>query len=293
MMKPQILLLCCLFALNSLSAQAKDAALEACDQALQQQQYSQAIAMADKHAQQAEFWLCKGRAQSALAQVAEAEASFQQALRLKPTGLELISAYLLLGNAQRERQQYASALNSYQQALASSEQQQMRRYTRIAHTLIGETHVAAGQAEQALQAYAVGEKLAMNDDERADSYLHKAQAYQQLQQLDQAIEYQLKGVLMLRKSGTPDQFAEASLTLGQLFAAKKDYVGAEKTYQRLFDYAHENGGSFYEAKTAIYWADVKRAQGDSAGATQLLSQAKQLAATLKDAELDALLAQAR
>ncbi len=283
-----LMISCTLF--YSLTVYAKEAALEACDTAVQQQQFAQAISMADKYPQQVGFWLCKGRAQSALNKPADAEASFQQALRLKPTGLDLISAYLLLGNAQRDSQQYDAALQSYQQALASSEQQNMRRYARIAHNLIGETHADAGRYAPALEAFKVGEKLAMNDDERADSYVHEAQTYQQLQQLDQAIEYQLKGVLMLRKSGSPDQYAEASLALGQLFVAKKDYVGAEKTYQRLFDYAHENGGSFYEAKTAVYWAAAKRAQGDTAGAAQLLAQAQQLATQLKDPELDALLA---
>jgi len=133
----------------------------------------------------------------------------------------------------------------------------------------------------------------MNDDERADSHIHEAMAYQQLQQSDKAIEHQLKGVMMLRKSGTPDQYAEASLMLGKLFSAKKDYASADKTYQRLMEYAHENGGEFYEAKTAIYWADSKRAQGDAAGAASLVKQAETIAAKLKDAELDELLAKTK
>lgn len=272
---------------------AKESASETCDTAIQNRQYAQAITLAEQHSGQAEFWLCKGRAQSALKQNAAAQESFKQAIARKPVGLDLISAYLLLGNAQLEAKTHALAIESYQQALKLSEQQEMRRYSRIAHNLMGEAYFEIGEYAESLKAFETGEKLAMNDDERADSYIHEALAYQQMQQTDKAIEYQLKGVLMLRKSGTPDQYAEASLALGKLFVAKKDLVGASKTYQRLMEYAHENGGVFYEAKTAIYWAEVKRAQGDVAGAEQLIKQAETIAAQYKDPELDELLAKSK
>lgn len=272
---------------------AKDAELDACDAAIKNRQYTQAITIAEQHADQSGFLLCKGRAQSALNQSVAAQASFKQAIARHPEGLDLISAYMLLGNAQLEEKAHAVAIESYQQALKLSEEQKMRRYTRIAHNLIGEAYFDLGQYAEALKAFETAEKLAMNDDERADSYIHEALAYQQMQQTDKAIEYQLKGVLMLRKSGTPDQYAEASLALGKLFAAKKDFVGASKTYQRLMEYARENGGAFYEAKTAIYWAEVKRAQGDAAGADQLMKQAESIATQYKDPELDELLAKSQ
>lgn len=272
---------------------AKDAALDACDTAVQKHQYAEAVKLAEQHAKQAEFWLCKGRAQSGLGDNTAAQQSFKQALSLKPEGLDLIAAHMLLGNAQLQAKVHAAALESYQQALKFSEQQNMRRYARVAHNLIGEAYFEMEQYADALKSFEAGEKLSLNDDERADSYIHEAMTYQQLKQAEKAIEYQLKGVLMLRKSGTPDQYAEASLTLGQLFTDKKDFVGADKTYQRLMDYAHENGGEFYEAKTAIQWAASKKAQGDHAAAQQLLQQARTIAAKLKDAELDALLTQAK
>ena len=272
---------------------AKDAALDACDTAVQKRQYTEAVKLAEQHAKQAEFWLCKGRAQSGLGDNTAAQQSFKQALSLKPEGLDLIAAHMLLGNAQLEAKVHAAALESYQQALKFSEQQNMRRYARVAHNLIGEAYFEMGQYADALKSFEAGEKLALNDDERADSYIHEAMTYQQLQQAEKAIEYQLKGVMMLRKSGTPDQYAEASLTLGQLFTDKKDFVGADKTYQRLMEYAHDNGGEFYEAKTAIQWASSKKAQGDHAAAQQLLQQAHGIAAKLKDPELDTLLAQAK
>jgi tetratricopeptide (TPR) repeat protein len=272
---------------------ARDAALESCDSALLKRQFSQAINIAEKHPAQAEFWLCKGRAQSALNQSADAEQSFKKAIALNPQGLGLISAYMLLGNVQQESRHIPAALDSYQQALKLSEQQNMRRYVRIAHNLIGEALFENGQYSESLQAFQAGEKLALNDDERADSYVHEALTFQQMQQLDQAIEYQLKGVMMLRKSAEPQQYAEASLVLAKLFVAKKDFVSADKTYQRLMEYAQENGGSFYEAKTAIEWAAAKHLQNDAAGAERLLAQAESISQKIQDPELTAMLEKAR
>ena len=272
---------------------AGDATLDSCDAAVSNRQYAQAISIAEQHAGQAGFWLCKGRAQAALSQNTAAQESFRQAIALKPEGVDLISAYMLLGNTQQAANNTTDALENYQQALKLSEQQNLRRYAHIAHNLTGEALYENSQYAAALQSFQAGEKLAANDNERADSYIHEAMTYQQLQQLDAAIEHQLKGVMMLQKSGTPDQYAEASLTLGKLFASKKDYVGAGRTYQRLIEYARENGGAFYEAKTALYWAETKRQQGDMAGADQLVKEAEAIALKLQDAELDEMLAKAR
>lgn len=276
-------------ALNIQSLYAEDAQLDACQAALSNQQWAQAIQAAEKSPNNANAWLCKGRAQTALQQREAAQQSFEHAISLKPTGLDLISAHLLLGNTLQALKQSEAALESYEQALILSQQEKIKRYAMVTYNLKGEALLEIGQYAPALEAFQAGEKLAMNDNERADSYEHEAQAYQKLQQLDKAVEYQLKAVLMQKKSGEPDQYAEASLTLGQLFVAQKDYTSADRTYQRLMDYAHDNGGAFYEAKAAIYLAEVKKLNGDLAGASQLIKRAETIATRLHDAELDALL----
>lgn len=272
---------------------AEDVQLEACQAALAKKQWTQAVQAAEKSPNNANAWLCKGRAQTAMQQREAAQQSFEHAITLKPDGLDLISAYLLLGNTQHALKQNEAALATYEQALHLSKQEKIKRYAMVTHNLKGETLLELGQYQPALEAFQAGEKLAMNDNERADSYEHEAQAYQKLQQLDKAVEYQLKAVLMQKKSGEPDQYAEASLTLGELFVAQKDYISADRTYQRLMDYAHDNGGAFYEAKAAIYLAGVRKLNGDPASAAQLIQQAESLAAKLHDAELDALLAKAK
>lgn len=275
------------------TAMAAAPAQEACQAALSRGQYSQAVTAAEKAPQLPSAWLCKGRAQTGLAQWSAAQQSYERAITLKASGVELISAYMLLGNVLREQDQPAAAIERYTQAQQLSQQENIKRYVMLNHHLMGEAWFEAKQYQKALEAFQAGEKLAMNDNERADSYAHEATAYHALAQLDKAVEFQLKAVLMQKKSGTPDQYAQASLTLGQYFVDQKDYVGAEKTYLRLLEYAQENGGAYYEANAAIALSSVKHAQGDQAKAEQWWTQAEKIALQLQDADLNKALAAAK
>lgn len=259
---------------------AKDVALEQCESHLQKGDYTQALASV-KGAHKVDDLMCQGRAQLALQQPNQAQKSFEQALALKPKDLSLASVHMLLGNALIAQNQLAQAVAQYEQAAKVSEQAHVKRYVMIAHQLKGEAYASQGQHQQALEAYQTSEKLAMNDNERADCYAHLASAYADLKQLDKAIEFQIKSTLMQKKAGTLDQYAEASLLLGQLFHANKDFAGADKTFQRLWQFAKDNGGEYYVAKTNVYWAETKLALGDKAAAEKLLAEAKQLAQSLQ------------
>ncbi len=293
-------LIACLMGMSLLSivgmqqtAFAAPTAVEACQTALSRGQYAEAIKQAELASQSPSAWLCKGRAQAGLAQLAAATQSYERALKLNPVGVERISAHMLLGNVLREQQQAEAAISQYQTAQQLSQQDNIKRYVMINHHLIGEAWFELSQYAKALEAFQAGEKLAMNDNERADSYAHVASAYFALTQLDKAVEFQLKAVLMQKKAGTPDQYANASLTLGEYFLAQKDYIGAEKTVTRLLEYAQENGGAFYEGLSAIALSNIKRAQGDLSQATVWFQQAEKIANTLNDPELNAALSKAK
>ena len=259
---------------------AKDKGLEQCESLMQKGDYTQAL-VSVKATRNIDGLLCQGRAQMALQQADQAQKSFEQALALKPQELSLASVHMLLGNALIAQNQLAQAVTQYDEAAKVSEQAKVKRYVMIAHQLKGEAYASQGQHQQALEAYQASEKLAMNDNERADCYAHLASAYEGLKQLDKAIEYQLKSALMQKKAGTLDQYAEASLVLGQLFHANKDYAGADKTFQRLWQFAKDNGGEYYVAKTNVYWAKTKVALGDNVASDKLLAEAKQIAQQLK------------
>lgn len=272
--------LCCLIIL-ALTMQAAFAASDnvaLCNQHLDQGHAEQALkSLTTSDLKRPQALMCKGRALLTLQQAQAAKEAFSAGIALKPTGLDLLTGYILLGNAEQALNHPTEAIASYDQALLISQNEHIKRYERICYNLKGETNYQSKHIEQALLDYQAGEKLAMNDNERADSDERLAQTYQALNQLDKAIEFQLKAVMMQRKSGTLDQYAEATLTLGQLFYQQKDYAGAEKTFQRLQQFAHENGGAYYEAKSDIYLSKVKLAQGQTDEAKQLLATASQLA----------------
>ena len=52
-------------------------------------------------------------------------------------------------------------------------------------------------------------------------------------------------------------------------------------------FAQENGGAYYEAKANIGLAAAKNALGDATGAKNTLLQAKKIASSLGDADLNA------
>jgi tetratricopeptide (TPR) repeat protein len=143
--------------------------------------------------------------------------------------------------------------------------------------MLGETFALSGDLNQALAHYQTGAKLAMNDNERADSYERLASAYQALAQYDQAIEYQLKAVVMQKMAGDLDQYANASLVLGKIYITAKDYVGAERTLNKLLQFCKDNGGAYYEAKTDIYLAQSKAGSGNIEAARMHLSDASTIA----------------
>lgn len=259
---------------------AKNSALEQCESLMQKGDYTQAL-FSVKDMRDVDSLLCQGRAQMAMQNTDQAQKIFEQALTFKPQGLSLASVHMLLGNALIAQNQLAQAVTHYEEAAKVSEQANVKRYVMIAHQLKGEAYASQGQHQQALEAYQASEKLAMNDNERADCYAHLASAYEGLKQLDKAIEFQLKSVLMQKKAGTLDDYAEASLVLGQLFHANKDYAGADKTFQRLWQFAKDNGGEYYVAKTKVYWAKTKVALGDNVASDKLLAEAKQIAQQLQ------------
>jgi tetratricopeptide (TPR) repeat protein len=270
--------------------------LASCNQALDDNKPEQAVTLANailkSNPHQSQAMLCKGRALDALGQTTEAEQLLLASTK-ESKEFDLVISHLLLGNYYRAHQQLANAINQYDASLALCKQSHNDKYTRISHNLMAATLNEQQAYAEALDHYESGEKLAMNDNERADSYERLAMTYKALNQLDKAIEFQLKGTQMQKKSGSLDQYAEASLTLGDLFLLNKDYPSAEKTLERILKFSQDNGGIYYEAKSNIYLAYVKFAQGNSQSAGALLTKAENMASSLPAPDLIALIKDSR
>lgn len=277
----------------NINAAEVDPQIIACNAALNNQQYDAAISKANaaiKHKElAAQGMMCKGRALLALGKQNEAKAEFVAAEKKASNDFDKTVANLLLGNIEKEQKHYLEAIKLYEAALISSKKDDNRNFTRVSYNLIGETYGLLNDHDAALKYLEEGEKLALNDNERADSYERIAANYQAQQQFESAVEYQIKGVAMQKKAGTLDQYAEANLTLGQLYMQGKDYAHAEQTYAKLIKFSQDNGGAYYEAKTNIYLAQAKLAQRDTATANELLVKARAIAEKIQATDLVALI----
>jgi len=277
----------------TINAAEVDPQIIACNAALNNQQYDAAVIKANVAIKQkalaSQGHMCKGRALLALGKEDEAKTEFLAAEKNAASDFDKTVANLLLGNWEKGRQHYQEAIRLYELALDFAQKDSNRNFTRVSYNLIGDTYGLLNDHVTALKYLEEGEQLAMNDNERADSYERIAACYQAQQQFENAVKYQVKGISMQQKAGTLDQYAEANLTLGQIYTQGKDFANAEKTYTKLIKFSQDNGGAYYEAKTNIYLAQTKLAQGDSDAANALLAQAKTIADKIQASDLTALI----
>jgi tetratricopeptide (TPR) repeat protein len=157
---------------------------------------------------------------------------------------------------------------------------------RLAINAIGDISNNDKDYQAALDWYIQGFKLAANDNERGESAEKVAGAYHALNKDDLALEYQIKAYLMHDRVGTPDQYAQSSILLGQYYAIVKNYDNAEKTLNKIIKFANEQGGEYYEAKASYVLAKVELARGDTEKAAKLIEKAKLIAKRTQDAALE-------
>jgi tetratricopeptide (TPR) repeat protein len=257
------------------AAQNQDAA--ACDQLLEEGKTAEALARADKAVNAAsdnrEALLCKGRAHAELKQYNESLAALQSADKLSSQPAEHVIALLLIGNVQKDAGKQAEALASYKQALDAAKDKQDKTLQRLAMNIIGETQIEAGQIQQGLQHYLHAAELAANDSERGESYARVASAYTKLGNHDQAVEYQIKAMLMLERVGERDEYANAGLELGRYYMSTKDYLKAESAVNKVLKFARDNGSAYWEARSNYYLGLAKAEQGQVDAARALLLDA--------------------
>lgn len=261
----------------------------ACNAALDKGNIANAILVSDEILQlelnNRDGLLCKGRALGAQGRYEAALSALELAAKQSKSGFEEIITYLLIGNLHKQNNKNAEAIASYEKSLKVSEAEKNDKFKLINHNLMGEAYTQNNDLNAALASYLVGYKLTKNDNERADIFERLGITYSTLGQHDLAIEYQLKGMLMQQKSGTLDQYADASLALGKVYANAKEYPQAEKTYAKLIQFAKDNGGAYYEAKASYGLAQVAAAKGDTSNARAMMGDALKIAKNIGDAGL--------
>lgn len=254
--------------------------LKSCNQAIMEGDASKALAYAEQVLKQdksnRDAQLCKGRAYGGTGRFNEAITALQIAEKASTTPLEHIVALSLIGNVQKDAGQLQEALATYRQSLAVAQAEKEPRFERINLNLIGDTQVVGNQLDAALESYMAGSKLSANDNERADNFSRIASTYSSLAKHDQAIEYQIKALLMEERGGDLNHYANAGLEMGRIYTAAKDYANAEKAINKITKLSKDQGGAYWEAKSYYYLALNKIASGDVPAAKPLLSDAKQI-----------------
>jgi tetratricopeptide (TPR) repeat protein len=231
--------------------------------------------------------LCKGRALGAQGNYNEALIHLESALKQSQPGFDQILTHIFIGNLHKKNNKIAEAITSYEASIKICETEKLDKFKRVNLNLIGDAHTQNKDLSAALASYTAATKLAMNDNERADDFERLAATYNALGKGNEAIEYQLKATLMHDKSGTREQFANASVTLGRVYEAAKDYPAAENTYAKLLKFSKDNGSAYYETVANFGLARAKAAVGDKASAKTMLADASVKAKNIGEAELAA------
>lgn len=279
-----------LFSLNA-HADAMSDKIAACNMALNKADYAAASTVAEEilklKSNSYDGLSCKGRALGAQGKYNEALTSLDLALKQSQQGFEQILSHIFIGNLHKKNDKITEAIASYEASIKVCETEKLDKFKRINLNLIGDAHTHNKDLNSALASYIAASKLAMNDNERADDFERLAATYNALGKSNEAIEYQLKATLMHDKSGTREQFANASVALGQVYEAAKDYPAAENTYTKLLKFSKDNGSAYYETVANFGLARVKAAVGDAAGAKTMLAEASIMAKNIGETDLAA------
>lgn len=283
-----------LFSLNTHADTISDK-MAACNMALNKADYAGAGVVAEEilklKSNSYDGLLCKGRALGAQGNYNEALINLESALKQSQPGFEQILTHIFIGNLHKKNNKITEAIASYETSIKICETEKLDKFKRINLNLIGEAHTHNKDLNSALTSYTAASKLAMNDNERADDFERLAATYNGLGKSNEAIEYQLKATLMHDKSGTREQFANASVALGRFYEVAKDYPAAENTYAKLLKFSKDNGSAYYETVANFGLARTKAAVGDIAGAKTMLAdvsiQAKNIGETELAAEIEA------
>ena len=266
--------------------------VSACNAALNKADASSALTNADEilklQSNNRDGLLCKGRALGGLGKYDEALSALQMAEKQSLPGFEQVLAHIFIGNLHKNNNKTAEAITSYETSIKICDtEKDMGKYKRVNLNLIGDAHTQNKDLNAALASYSAASKLAMNDNERADDFERLASTYSALGKNNEAIEYQLKATLMHDKSGTREQFANASVALGRVYEVAKDYPAAENTYAKLLKFSKDNGSTYYETLANYGLARTKAAVGDTAGAKTMLAEASSQAKNIGEIDLAA------
>lgn len=269
---------------------AQSAESTACKLALDKGDVPAALVQANKavnnNSQDKDALICHGRALAANDDLAAALAAFKLADAQSVDAFDKTVVSMLIGNTHKALKQYDQAIASYSIASTQAKASKTVAYERVSYNAIGNIQALNQQYALALAQYTLASQLAANDNERGESYENIALMHHKMNQPDLAVEYQLKGYVMQSKSGSLDEHAHAGIELGRYYGLNKNYASATNILNKMIGFAIDNGGAYYEAKASCVLASVKKAEGNQTAANALIEKAKLIAKNTRDTALE-------
>lgn len=261
----------------------------ACNQSLNKNDAKTAITQADAllklNPENEHAWSCKGRALYLQDNTEAALAAFLKAEEYGTDNYEKAFASLLAGHVYKHTKMYDKAIDRYEKSLEYASKAKHQALIFNNHLNIGNIYFEDKMYEKALEKFQTAHELAGNDNERGDTLIQLSRTYYALERYDEAVEYQIKTQIMLEKVGSLDQYADASINLGKYYFANGREIDAERTLNKIIDFAKTRGGAYYEAKASYILAQVKAAQQQEAAARALITHAKAIAKKSDDKTL--------
>lgn len=267
-----------------LSTYSAAVSAESCNALLASGKLESAIEAGRKQAD-AEGWICVGRALGANEKYADALAAFKKAEGLATSPYEQVMIAISTARTIRDSGDTEQAIAAYQHGFTLSTQLKQRQGQLVNLNEMGQLLLTGNDAKAALERFIQAYSYAANDNERAESNELIALAYRALGDYTHAVEYQLKGVSLERRSGELGSYLYAALELADLRLLCKDYRAARKDAGEALTIAKDAQSDYWTARSLLVLGKLEIAEGDPLAGKNTLQQSLVLAQKVGNAEL--------
>ena len=206
--------------------------------------------------------LCLGRAYIGAKKYEKAIGSFEQAYQSADNSFDHALAQTYLARSYKALKNKQLSIETYKKSIEISKSGKSNQIVMTDYNELGMIHEESGNLQQALESYLLALDFAANDNERSECNQNISSIYYKLDNVDRAIEYQLRSVILESKSGELDTYLKSRLTLGQYFLKANDYRKAEKEFSESIEVSRLNKSVYWEAKLLLFKSKIENAKGN-------------------------------
>lgn len=206
--------------------------------------------------------LCVARSQLALGKPQDAMSRLAIADKLSSTPYEKMLTATYQGRAAKALGDMPNAIMHFQKAasLAAGAKQKQAQWFSLNE--LGQIQMEQQDIKSSLDSFLKAYAFAANDNERSESDQLIASAYKAQNDMDHAIEYQLKATILEKRSGELASYVNALLELAELRISNKELVAAEKNVKEVVGITSEAKNDYWSARTFYTVAKLEYAKGN-------------------------------